>query len=126
MIKKIRLAGVWVKDQDKSLDFYLNKLGFEKQADIKMDNGFRWIEVRPPNAETAITLAKPYPGQEGVSVGGFTNIVFATDNMNKTYEDLRSKGVKFIEKPKMQDFGVMQAIFADIDNNTFVLVERED
>ncbi len=126
MIKKIRLASVWVKDQDKSLNFYLDKLGFEKQADIEMGNGFRWIEVKPPNAETAITLAKPYPGQEGVTVGGFTNIVFATDDMNKTYEELNSKGVKFIEKPKMQDFGVMQAIFADIDDNIFVLVERED
>lgn len=126
MIKKIRLASVWVKDQDKSLNFYLDKLGFEKQADIDMGKGFRWIEVRPPNAETAITLAKPYPGQEGVSIGGFTNIVFATDNMSKTFEDLNSKGVKFIEEPKMQEFGIMQAIFADIDDNIFVLVERED
>ncbi len=126
MIKKIRLAGVWVKDQDKALDFYLGKLGFETQTDIKMNNGYRWLEVKPPGAETALTIAKPYPGQEGISIGGFTNVVFATDDIKATYEDLNAKGVKFIEKPKMQDWGVIQAIFTDPDDNIFVLVERSD
>ncbi|MGO9387857.1 MAG: VOC family protein [Methanobacterium sp.] len=125
MIKKVRLVGVWVKDQDKALDFYLEKLGFEMQTDIKMDNGYRWLEVKPPGAETAITIAKPYPGQKGVSVGGFTNIVFTTDDINSTYKDLNAKGVKFIEEPKIQKWGVMQAIFADPDDNIFVLVERD-
>jgi hypothetical protein len=58
------------------LNFYLEKLGFEIQTDIKMDNGYCWLEVKPPGAETAITIAKPYPRQKGVSVGGFTNIFF--------------------------------------------------
>ncbi len=125
MIKRIRLVGVWVKDQDKALDFYSGKLGFEKQTDIKMDDGYRWLEVKPPGAETALTIAKPYPTQEGTSVGGFTNIVFTTADINATYEDLCAKGVKFIEEPKIQEWGVMQAIFADPDDNMFVLVEHE-
>jgi catechol 2,3-dioxygenase-like lactoylglutathione lyase family enzyme len=122
--KKNRLLSVWVKDQDKALDFYLEKLGFEKQTDIEMDNGYRWLEVKPPGAETALTIAKPYPGQDGVSVGGFTNIVFTTEDINATYKDLNANGVKFIEKPKIQEWGVMQAIFADPDDNMFILVER--
>lgn len=90
-----------------------------------MDNGYLWLEVKPSGAETAITIAKPYPGELGVSVGGFTNIVFTTDDMKSTYKDLNVKGVKFIEEPKIQEWGVMQAIFADLDDNRFVLVERD-
>ena len=126
MISRIRLAGIWVSDQDQAFDFYVGKLGFEVQSDIKMNGGFRWLEVGPPGAETALTIVKPYPGQEGVSVGGFTNVVFATDDVKATYEDLKAKDVKFIEEPKKQEWGMMQAIFSDPDGNVFVLVERED
>ena len=126
MINKIRLAGVWVNDQDHALDFYVGKLGFEVQTDIRMNEGFRWLEVGPPGSETALTIAKPYPGQEGVSVGGYTNVVFATDDIQSTYEDLKAKGVKFVEEPKKQEWGMIQAILADPDGNVFVLVERED
>jgi hypothetical protein len=45
--------------------------------------------------------------------------------MKSTYKDLNVKGVKFIEEPKIQEWGVMQAIFADLDDNRFVLVERD-
>lgn len=125
MIKKTILSGIWVSDQDKSLEFFVDKLGF----DVKRDTAFgdyRWIEVIPPGAETGITLAKPYPGQENVSIGGFTNIIFSTDNIDTTFEDLKSKGVNFIEEPAMQDYGVKQAMFNDPDNNIFLLVERDD
>ena len=43
--KKNRLLGVWVKDQDKTLDFYLEKLGFEKQTDIEWIMIYRWLEL---------------------------------------------------------------------------------
>ncbi|MGA2676475.1 MAG: VOC family protein [Methanobacterium sp.] len=66
-----------------------------------MDNGYLWLEVKPSGAETT------------------------TDDMKSTYKDLNVKGVKFIEEPKIQEWGVMQAIFADLDDNRFVLVERD-
>ena len=125
MIKKIILSGIWVSDQEKSLEFFVNKLGFDVKRDTTFGD-YRWIEVIPPGAETGITLAKPYPGQENVSTGGFTNIIFSTDNINDTYEDLKSKGVNFIEEPTMQDYGIKQAMFTDPDNNIFLLVERDD
>ena len=89
-----------------------------------MDNDLPLAGVKPPGAETTLTIAKPYIGQEGVSVGGFTNIIFTTEDINATYKDLNANGVKFIEKPKIQEWGVMQAIFADPDDNMFILVER--
>lgn len=126
MIKRIALAGIWVSDQDAARKFYIEKLGFELQTDIIMGTGYRWLEVVPPGGDTGLTLAKPYLGQKDVSVGGFSNVVLSCDNIIKTYKELESRGVKFIEKPNMQDWGMMQALFEDPDGNVFVLVERED
>ncbi len=124
MIKKVRLAGVPVSDQDAALDFYTNKLGFDVQTDITMGNGYRWIEVVPPGADTALTLFKPYPGQDGDGNSSQPSIVFGTDDIDATYKELSGKGVEFIEAPAMQPWGVKQAIFRDPDGHSFVLVER--
>lgn len=126
MIQKIVLAGIWVSDQDAARKFYIEKLGFKLQNDIIMETGYRWLEVVPPGGDTALTLATPYFGQNNVSVGGFSNVVLSCDNIIETYKELESRGVKFIEKPEMQDWGMMQALFEDPDGNIFVLVERED
>jgi catechol 2,3-dioxygenase-like lactoylglutathione lyase family enzyme len=48
-----------VSDQDRAIDFYVDKLGFEKRADIPFGNGYRWVEVAPGDAETTIALARP-------------------------------------------------------------------
>ncbi|KAA3659022.1 MAG: VOC family protein [Chloroflexi bacterium] len=125
MINRIRLTSVWVNDQDIAYDFYVNKLGFSVQSDVSIDNGYRWLEVKPEGADTAIAIAKPYPGQE-MPIGVFANITFGTDDIQASYEDLRNKGVHFTEAPARQLWGGMQALFTDPDGNTFVLVERED
>lgn len=126
MIKRIALAGVWVNDQDIAREFYVEKLGFDVQMDTIMENGYRWLEVVPPGANTVLTLAKPYLGQKDASVGVFANVVFSCDDILSTCKELKSKGVKFIEEPNIQEWGMMQALFEDPDGNVFVLVERED
>lgn len=125
MINRIRLAGVWVSDQDVAYDFYVNKLGFTVQSDITMDNGYRWLEVKPEGSDTALAITKPYPAEPG-QIGGFASIVLGTDDIEATYQDLHAKGVHFTEKPALQVWGGMQALFADPDDNILVLVQRED
>ena len=107
-----------MSDQDRALAFYTNKLGFETRADISVGD-YRWIEVAPPGAETALVLE---PGQG--TVGTFTSVVFATDDMQATYDELHSRGVHFTQEPTRQDWGGIQAQFVDQDGNTFVLVQR--
>ena len=124
MIKTIALAGVWVKDQEAAKKFYVEILGFKVQSDIIMENGYRWLEVIPPEGNTALTLAKPYLGQKDVSIGVFANIVLSCDDIDETYSELISKGVKFVEEPSKQEWGMSQALFEDLDGNVFVLVER--
>jgi catechol 2,3-dioxygenase-like lactoylglutathione lyase family enzyme len=49
MITKLSHASIYVNDQDKAYDFYVNKLGFKVNTDVTMDNGFRWLTVNPPD-----------------------------------------------------------------------------
>jgi catechol 2,3-dioxygenase-like lactoylglutathione lyase family enzyme len=51
MIKGISIVSVWVLDQDSAKEFYADKLGFTVTNDLKLDNGMRWLTVRPPGSE---------------------------------------------------------------------------
>lgn len=124
MINKVRLATIFVNDQDAAYDFWVNKVGFEVQSDVTMADGYRWLEVRPSGAETAVAVAKAYPDQE-TAVGVFTNIIFTTTDIDKTYQTLLKNGVHFKEKPALQPWGNKQAQFADSDGNLFLLVDRQ-
>lgn len=130
MIKRIGLVGVWVSDQDAALDFYVNKLGFEKVSDSGAGEDFRWVEVAPKGAESGITLVKPFPGMYHAfgrtpeELIGTSGMVFDTDDISTTYSELSEKGVVFTEEPTMQPWGRLQAQFVDQDGNSFILVER--
>lgn len=117
-ITRVDKVGVYVKDQQRALDFFTKTLGFTLLADQPMGPGARWIEVAPPGGETALALWTP-PGLEN-RIGTFSGIVFTCDNVYATYEELRRRGVNFAEEPKDQPGGVM-CTFLDPDGNTFVL-----
>jgi lactoylglutathione lyase len=121
MITRTKLISVWASDQDKAYDFYVNKLGFKVETDQTMPNGFRWLEVVPPGAETHLAIAKPSAGQTDAKIGGFSGIGFDADDIQSTYEDLMAKGVNFTAPLTKQPWGAMMAQFADPDGNVFML-----
>ncbi|HKP54797.1 MAG TPA: VOC family protein [Chloroflexia bacterium] len=123
-IKHVSTVTIHVSDQDRALDFYVNKLGFEVREDAPFgeNTDLRWIEVAPPGAHTGMVLAKGYGGWTPESVGGFAGIVFESNNIQATYEELSARGVTFTEPPTMQPWGMMQALFQDQDGNRFVLI----
>jgi|SRR5215467_209621 len=118
MITSVKLVGVCVTDQDRALDFYTKTLGFKLITDTPMGPEARWIEVAPPGAETHLALWTP-PGMED-RVGTFSTVVFRSDDVDKTYDELERRGVKFTDKPHDQPGGKM-GIFEDPDGNKFVL-----
>ncbi|MDQ4003044.1 MAG: VOC family protein [Actinomycetota bacterium] len=122
MITKASTAGIYVSDQDQALDFYTNKLGFEKLTDEPMGSDARWIEVAPAGAQTRLVLYTP-PGQED-KIGTFSNVIFSCDDMNSTYQELKGRGVEFSENPSEQPWGIW-AQFKDPDGNEFGLIERD-
>src|SRR6266480_84922 len=79
-----------VSDQDGAIEFYLDKLGFEKRADIPYGDGARWVEVAPPGAAAAIALVPP---REGDSAGVETGIALTTEDVDADHADLRDRGV---------------------------------
>jgi predicted enzyme related to lactoylglutathione lyase len=62
------------------------------------------------------------PGQES-RIGTFSNIAFLTDDMEKTYQTLTSRGVEFQQPPKKESWGT-SAVFKDMDGNTFALSSK--
>jgi len=118
MIKTIKLVGIYVQDQDRAIDFYCRKLGFEVATDTPMGEGQRWIELRIPGLETRLALFTP-PDQKD-RIGTFHNVIFGTDDVEKTYQELRERGVEFAQPPKTQSWGT-NAILKDPDGNTFVI-----
>lgn len=116
MIQQIKFASIAVADQDRALDFYTKKLGFKVATDQEFGEGMRWIELKIGTAETKLVLFNP----EGKQPGGFQNIVFQTDNVQKTYEELKAKGVEFTQEPKTESWGT-SALFKDSEGNIFVL-----
>jgi predicted enzyme related to lactoylglutathione lyase len=116
MINQIKFASIAVADQNRALDFYTRKLGFKVATDQELGEGMRWIELKIGSAETKLVLFSP-PGKEP---GGFQNIVFQTDNVQKTYDELKARGVEFTQEPRTEPWGT-SAMFKDSEGNVFVL-----
>lgn len=135
MIKRMSHTTIYVEDQDRAHDFYINKLGFEVRTDAKMDNGFRWLTVGPKGQpELEIALMQPKAGmmfdEETVAMmhelrkrGAFGGGVFQTDDCRKTYEELKSRGVEFTSEPAEKPYGI-EALFRDDSGNWFSLTEH--
>jgi len=120
-ITQIATVIVPVSDQDKALEFYCDKLGFEKRADIPFGRGDRWVEVAP--ADTATTLAL-VPPREGEQVGVQTRVSFSTSDIDADHADLRARGVDVDpEVMRMGDPVPPMFFFRDQDGNSFFIVQ---
>ena len=126
MLTAIGTITVQVTDQDKALEFYTKKLGFEKRADMLMGPGQRWLEVAPVGAHTRVLLykaTKDAPGavsyEDAISrIGKPTPMVLETDDVQKTFAQLKANGVRIMDEPKKQPYG-WWGVFADQDGNTY-------
>ncbi len=122
MIKQVKFVSIPVKDQDKALDFYTKKLGFTVFTDQPMGPGQRWIELSIPGSPKPASFLFTPDGHES-RIGTFTGISFECDDIDATYELLKSKGVEFVQPPKKESWGA-SALFTDQDGNQFVMSTR--
>jgi catechol 2,3-dioxygenase-like lactoylglutathione lyase family enzyme len=90
-IARLGLVVIPVREQDQAIDFYVEKLGFEKRADVPFEGKYRWVEVAPQGAETTIALAPPPPGTEAGNRE--TGIAFQTTDIEGLHADLKERGV---------------------------------
>ena len=111
-----------VEDQDRAIDFYVDKLGFEKRADVPFGNGYRWVEVAPADAATTIAIVPPPEGKPTGNVE--TGIGLHTDDIDAIHADLRTKSVDVDDEvSRMGDPVPPLFWFLDPDGNTLMVVE---
>ncbi len=122
MIRGIEIVSIPVRDQDASLRFYTEKLGFKVLTDQPFTAAQRWIELLIPGAESRLALFTP-EGHEN-RIGGFQPVTFWCDDIFATAKVLKSKGVEFVAEPKTEVWGTM-AIVKDIDGNEFVVSSKK-
>ena len=133
---KISNAQLWVHDQDEALAFYTEKLGFQVQADVTLDemDGFRWLTVGPPNQEDVSITLMAIPGQpvmdaetadqvRDLMAKGFAGTIFlTTDDCQASYDELKARGVEFTEAPEKRPYGIDSG-FRDPSGNSFRLTQ---
>ena len=117
---------VFVRDQNRSLRFYLDQLGFELALDAHLPSGAPGLAVSPPDGTAILVLVAPKPGSEEYKlIGRPTQIAFLTENVQRKYEEWCQKGVAFSQLPQTQAWAGKSATFLDVDGNSFLLVEDE-
>jgi catechol 2,3-dioxygenase-like lactoylglutathione lyase family enzyme len=111
-----------VSSQDRAIEFYVDKLGFEKRADVPFGANERWVEVAPPGASTTIALVRP---REGESTGIETRVGLTTDDADADHAELKARGVDVDESVmRMGDPVPPMFFFRDLDGNRLMIVER--
>ena len=133
---KIATTQLWVQDQDEALDFWTNKVGMEVRADVTLPEmgDFRWLTVGPAGQEdVAITLmAIPGPPvfepetteqiRSLMGKGAGATVFLTTDDCRASYEELKSRGVEFVEEPEDRPYGI-DAGFRDVSGNHIRLTQ---
>ncbi len=133
---RVHAIKVFVRDQDESLRFFVEQLGFEVAFDARLQSGDRWLAVAPPDGSAVLTLVAPAPGSwECELIGRPTGVVFVTENVAAKYTEWRRRGVRFHYSPRLRRvnwvgaadeeepvWGSVFTQFRDPDGNTFELV----
>jgi serine phosphatase RsbU (regulator of sigma subunit)/catechol 2,3-dioxygenase-like lactoylglutathione lyase family enzyme len=120
---RLGTASVFVRDQNRSLKFYVEQLGFNLAIDSRLPSGDRWLTVAPPDGTAMLSLIAPKPDCEEYNlIGRSTHIVFLTENVVAKFEEWRDHGVHFLNSPGRAPWGEMSASFEDVDGNSFTLL----
>ncbi|HZG70531.1 MAG TPA: VOC family protein [Chondromyces sp.] len=118
MITNLATVAVYVEDQQKAKEFWVNKAGFELVAERPMGPNAYWLEVAPQNAQTRLVIY-PKSMMEG-SENMKASIVFECDDVMATYEKMKANGIQFKEEPKAMQWGTF-AHFSDEDGNEYLI-----
>jgi serine phosphatase RsbU (regulator of sigma subunit)/predicted enzyme related to lactoylglutathione lyase len=145
-------VNVYVRDQDRSLRFYLDQLGFRLAFDARLQSGDRWVAVAPPDGSAILSLVVPKPkSQEAKFIGRSTQVVFVTEDVAAKFHEWSMRGVKFQYTPRLRRikydpktqappsptpsvllgketpiWGGVYTRFRDVDGNSFGLVSFDE
>ena len=149
---RLHCVNIYVRDQERSLRFYLDQLGFNLAFDARLQSGERWVAVSPPDGTAILSLIAPKPtSQEYKLIGRATQVVFVAEDVIAKYQEWSKRGVRFQSTPRLKRikydrqtavqtstggpmllgqqapiWGEVIARFRDIDGNIFSLVSFDE
>jgi serine phosphatase RsbU (regulator of sigma subunit)/predicted enzyme related to lactoylglutathione lyase len=123
---RLGAIAVFVRDQERSLRFYLDQLGFNRAFDTPLQSANPSVAVTPPDGTAVLSLIAPAPGSEEYKlIGRPTQIVFLTEDVFAKFEEWSKRGVRFRHPPQTQSSGAISTSFEDVDGNSFTLLSYE-
>lgn len=130
MIQRLLHITLLVDDYDKAIDYYTQKLNFKLVEDTVLSETKRWVLISPPGSESCCLLLAKAVNEEqrsriGNQTGGRVFLFLQTDDFNRDFENLKSKGVSIIREPGIEKYGTV-AVFADLYGNLWDLIEPAD
>jgi serine phosphatase RsbU (regulator of sigma subunit)/catechol 2,3-dioxygenase-like lactoylglutathione lyase family enzyme len=148
---RVHAVNIYVRDQERSLRFFQETLGFRIAFDARVASGHRLLAVSPPDGTAVLTLIQPGPESPYRRlIGRATHVVFVTENLPATYRAWRGRGVRFRSTPRLRRvvherddaqagaaaspmtarppsaWGGMFVRFEDVDRNSFELVSLDE
>src|SRR6266446_3001950 len=149
---RVHAVNVYVRDQDRSLRFYLDQLGFTLAFDVCLQSGQRWVGVAPPDGTAVLTLIAPDPDSDEYRlIGRPTSVVFVAEDVPAKYREWKQRGVRFRHTPRLRRikyqsqmldgsssatrlllgkqppiWGGVFTRFEDLDRNSFELVSFDE
>ncbi len=136
---RIANAQLWVHDQDEALAFYTQKLGMEVRSDVTVPEmgDFRWLSVGPVGQDDFSVVLMAIPGapvfdgdtadkvRELMGKGAAGTIFLTTDDCQASYEELKGRGVEFVDRPEERPYGI-DASFRDPSGNHLRLTQVQE
>ena len=149
---RLQSVTIYVRDLDRSLNFYLDQLGFQLIFDARVQPGRRWVTVTPPDGTANLTLVAPEPGSEQYKlIGRPTQVTFVTEDVIVKFREWSKRGVRFSFSPRLKRlkyevqvraprpadpsapaaepapiWGGIFTRFKDLDGNSFSLVSFDE
>jgi serine phosphatase RsbU (regulator of sigma subunit)/catechol 2,3-dioxygenase-like lactoylglutathione lyase family enzyme len=149
---RLQSVTIYVRDLERSLKFYLEKLGFQLIFDARVQPNLRWVTVAPPDGTANLTLVAPESGSEQCKlIGQPTHVTFVTENVLAKYREWIKRGVRFQFTPRLKRlryevhvraataadtsvagadhspiWGGVFTRFKDLDGNSFSLVSFDE
>ncbi len=132
MSQGVGVVGLYVRDQDEALAFYVDKLGFRVHTDAR-NGDYRWLTVQHPEQPSfqlglfrpqapVLDAATAQAAGELVAKGAMPPLVLMVDDCRGAYERLRGQGVEFTQEP-VERYGTVDAGFRDPSGNGWKMIQ---
>ncbi len=132
MSQGVQVVGLYVRDQDEAVEFYVGKLGFGVHTDAR-NGSYRWLTVQHPEQpsfqlglfapeQPQLDAATVQSVREIVAKGGMPPLVLVVDDCRAACERMRASGVELTQEPT-ERYGAVDASFRDPSGNGWKMIE---